>query len=89
MLFAFAGAVVLALLLRANHGNVSILWPPYRIDLSSNLALVLAIIGFFVLHVLLLVLSSIFGVPQRLRAYRERRQARRALGDIAAQTAAA
>lgn len=78
LLFAFAGAVVLALLLRANHGNVSILWPPYRIDLSSNLALVLAIVGFFVLHVLLLVLSSVFGVPQRLRAYRERRQARRA-----------
>ncbi len=78
LLFAFAAAVVLALLLRANHGNVSILWPPYRIDISSNLALVLAIVGFFVLHVLLLVLSSVFGVPQRLRAYRERRQSRRA-----------
>ncbi|MET0509305.1 MAG: heme biosynthesis HemY N-terminal domain-containing protein [Burkholderiaceae bacterium] len=78
LFFAFAAAVVLALLLRANHGNVSILWPPYRIDLSSNLALVLAVVGFFVLHVLLLVLSRVFGLPQRLRAYRERRQARRA-----------
>ena len=45
LLFAFAAAVVLALLLRHNHGSVSIFWPPYRIDLASNMVLVLAVIG--------------------------------------------
>ena len=45
LLFAFAAAVVLALLLRHNHGSVSIFWPPYRIDLASNMVMVLAVIG--------------------------------------------
>ena len=40
LLLAFAGAVILALVLQSNHGNVAILWPPYRIELSSNMALV-------------------------------------------------
>ena len=39
---------VLALVLRSNHGNIAILWPPYRIELSSNMALVLTVLAFFV-----------------------------------------
>ena len=78
LLFAFAAAVVFALLLRGNHGSVSIFWPPYRIDLASNMVLVLAIIGFFILHLLLIGLARLLGLPKRLRAYRERRRLRRA-----------
>ena len=78
LLFAFAAAVVFALLLRGNQGSVSIFWPPYRIDLASNMVLVLAIIGFFILHLLLIGLSRVLGLPQRLRAWRERRRLRRA-----------
>jgi hypothetical protein len=36
LLLAFAAAVGLSLLLRFNQGNVAILWPPYRIDISVN-----------------------------------------------------
>ena len=41
LLLAFAVAVGLSLLLRFNQGNVAIMWPPYRIDISVNLALAL------------------------------------------------
>lgn len=78
LLFAFAAAVILALLLRNNHGSVSIFWPPYRIDLASNMVLVLAVIGFFLLHLLLIGLAKLLGVPERIRALRERRRVRRA-----------
>ena len=38
--------VGLALLMRVNHGNVAIFWPPYRLDVSVNLALVVLVAGF-------------------------------------------
>ncbi len=78
LLLAFAGAVVLALLLRSNHGNVAILWPPYRIELSSNMALILTVVAFFVIHVVLLAIGRTLSIPQRIRDYRERRREKRA-----------
>lgn len=77
LLLAFAGAVVLALVLRSNHGNIAILWPPYRIELSSNMALILTIVAFFVLHVVLLAIGRTLSIPQRIRAYRVRRREQR------------
>lgn len=77
LLLAFAGAVILALVLQSNHGNVAILWPPYRIELSSNMALVLAVLAFFVIHVVLLAIGKALGLPQRIRHYRERRREQR------------
>ena len=77
LFLACAGAVVLALVLRANHGNIAILWPPYRIELSSNMALVLTVLAFFVLHVVLLAIGKTLAMPQRIRNYRERRRHQR------------
>lgn len=74
LLLAFAGAVILALVLRLNHGNVAILWPPYRIELSSNMALVIAIVAFFVIHILLIAIGRTLALPSRIRHYRERRR---------------
>ncbi|MGE0802810.1 MAG: heme biosynthesis HemY N-terminal domain-containing protein [Lautropia sp.] len=78
LLLAFAVAVGLALVLRANHGNVAILWPPYRIELSSNMALLLTLFTFFVVYVLLRVLANALALPQRIRDFRERRRQARA-----------
>ncbi|MCC7059366.1 MAG: heme biosynthesis protein HemY, partial [Burkholderiaceae bacterium] len=39
-------AVGLAMLMRFNDGNVAVLWPPYRVDVSVNLAILLLVIGF-------------------------------------------
>ncbi|MDO4905880.1 MAG: heme biosynthesis HemY N-terminal domain-containing protein [Lautropia sp.] len=77
LLLAFAAAVVLALVFRGNHGNVALFWPPYRIELSANMLLVLLILGFFALHLLLVLLARTLGLPGRIRRYREQRRLQR------------
>jgi len=74
LLLAFAAAVGLSLLLRFNQGNVAILWPPYRIDISVNLALTILTAAFILLHLLLVTAARALGLPQRVRDYRTRRQ---------------
>lgn len=74
VLFAFTAAVGLALLMRFNHGNVAILWPPYRIELSVNLALVLLAVAFVAVHAVLLATRRTLALPRRVRDYRQRRQ---------------
>lgn len=74
LVLAFAGAVVLALFFRGNHGNVAFFWPPYRVELSANMLLVLLILGFFLLHLLLLFVGKTIGLPGRVRRFREQRR---------------
>ena len=73
ILLVLTVAVALALLMRVNDGNVAVLWPPYRIDVSLNLVLLGLIAFFALLHLLLLALSNAVDLPQRVRSYRERR----------------
>lgn len=73
-LVVFAGAVALALLLRFNDGNVAVLWPPYRIDISVNLALTLVVLAFIALHLSINGLMRALQLPQKVREYRQRRQ---------------
>jgi HemY protein len=82
LLVAFAAAVGLALLMRFNHGNVAILWPPYRIEVSVNLALVLVAAAFAALHLLLIGTARALALPQRVREYRARRQQDLAVGAL-------
>jgi HemY protein len=82
LLVAFAAAVGLALLMRFNHGNVAILWPPYRIEISVNLALALLAVGFVALHVLLVGTARALALPQRVRDYRARRRHEQATGAL-------
>ncbi len=82
LLVAFAAAVGLALLMRFNHGNVAILWPPYRIEVSVNLALVLLAAAFAALHLVLIGTSRALALPQRVRDYRARRQQDLAVGAL-------
>lgn len=84
ILLIVSAAVGLALLMRFNHGNVAILWPPYRIDFSVNLAVLVIVVSFLLLHLLLLGLAKALALPARVRGYRQRRQhegARSALRD--------
>jgi len=73
-LVVFSSAVGLALVLRFNEGNVAILWPPYRIDVSVNLALALGVLGFAGLHLAINALSRALDLPRKVREYRQRRQ---------------
>jgi HemY protein len=73
ILLLASAAVGLALLMRVNHGNVAVLWPPYRVDVSVNLALVVLGAGFVALHLFLVAIGKALDLPGRVREYRERR----------------
>jgi HemY protein len=73
VLLVLSVAVALALLMRVNEGNVALLWPPYRVDVSLNLVLLALFALFALLHLLLLALSNAVDLPQRVRLYRGRR----------------
>ncbi len=81
-LLVVSAAVGLAMLMRFNHGNVAVLWPPYRIDVSANLAVLVLIAAFIVLHWLLVALSGAWRLPTRVREYRERRRRESALASL-------
>lgn len=69
-----SSAVGIALLMRFNHGNVAVFWPPYRVDISVNFTVLLLMVAFLVVHLLLLGLSKAIDLPTRVREYRSRRQ---------------
>ncbi|HPU51428.1 MAG TPA: heme biosynthesis HemY N-terminal domain-containing protein [Burkholderiaceae bacterium] len=73
ILMLASAAVGLALLMRVNHGNVAVLWPPYRVDVSVNLALLVLGVLFVAMHLLLVAIGKALDLPERVREYRERR----------------
>jgi HemY protein len=77
-LLVFAAAVGLALTLTADPGNVVVFYPPYRVDLSLNLFLLLEIALFLLLYVLIRLARKTFQMPQRVALYRQRQSERRA-----------
>ncbi len=48
LIMLLTAAVAVALVARFSNGNVAILWPPYRVDLSVNLALAIIAISLFI-----------------------------------------
>jgi HemY protein len=70
--------VGLALLASVRFGNVAVFLPPYRVDLSLNLAVVIILVVFVLVHLTLRLLAWTFTMPGRVREYRETRRALRA-----------
>lgn len=81
-LLVVCAAVGLAMLMRFNHGNVAVLWPPYRVDLSVNFALLLLVFVVLLVHWALLAMSNALSLPSRVREYRERRRRETALAGL-------
>ena len=78
VLALFALAVAVALGAGLNEGYVLLVYPPYRAEVSLNL-FVLALIGLFLtLYFVMRALTVTFGLPQRVRQYRERRRREKA-----------
>lgn len=77
-----SAAVGLALLMRFNHGNVAVLWPPWRVDVSVNFAVLALVVAFVALHLVLVTLSNALNLPARVREYRERRRRETALAGL-------
>ena len=76
LLALFAAAVAAALFAGKNPGSVTVFWPPYRIDLSLNLVLVLSLAAFLTLHLALRALSALFAIPREARMWRQRQRER-------------
>ncbi|HQW21220.1 MAG TPA: heme biosynthesis HemY N-terminal domain-containing protein [Rhodocyclaceae bacterium] len=77
-------SVGLALAALYNDGYVLLVLPPWRVELSLNLMILLQLAGFVVTYLFLRAVSHTLQLPQRVRVYRARRkreQAERALGD--------
>lgn len=66
----FSVAVAIALFAGNNDGVVSLFWPPYRIDLSVNLALLLLTALFVALYVALRTVSLFVSLPHEARRWR-------------------
>jgi HemY protein len=71
LLFILGGAIALSLVVGSNDGYVLVVQPPYRMELSLNLLVILLVIGFFSLHVLLRLVSYTLRLPDSVRAHKQ------------------
>lgn len=76
LVILLAAAIGLAVGARFNPGNVVFFYPPYRVDLSLNLFIVLTAILFAILFGMLNALRSAQQMPQRVAAYRRDKRER-------------
>src|SRR3954468_2721979 len=76
LLGLFAIAVAIALFAGNNQGTVTVFWPPYRVDLSLNLVLLLLLAAFLLLHTALRALSALFNLPQQALRWRTQQKER-------------
>lgn len=76
VLFAIAAGLVVAA--HYNTGYVLLVLPPYRVELSLNLLLVLLFMGFVAGYLLVRVIAGTMRLPARVREYRIARRHRKA-----------
>lgn len=70
LLGLFAVAAAVALFAGNNQGTITVFWPPWRVDLSLNLVLLLLLVAFVFLHFALRGLSALFSLPRQARQWR-------------------
>ena len=76
LLALFALAVGLALFAGNNQGTVTLFWPPWRVDVSLNLAVLVLLGTFFLLYAALRVMAALFGMPAQARRWRSQQKER-------------
>jgi HemY protein len=79
----FALAVGVSLAMRFNEGYVLVVVPPYRAEISLNLAVFLAVLGLGVAYVLLRTVTLAASLPRRVRESRAKRRREKAAGTFA------
>ena len=70
LLALFGVAVAIALFAGNNRSTVTLFWPPWRIDLSLNLVLLLLLAAFMFLHTALGALAALFDLPRQALRWR-------------------
>jgi len=73
-----AAAVAAALAVKLNSGYALLVTPPYRIELSLNLLLLIAVVGFAALYGAIRLAVRTARLPQTVRAWRRRQKLERA-----------
>ncbi len=76
LLALMAAAIGIAVTARFNPGNVVLFYPPYRLDLSLNLFLLLLAALFAFLYLVIGAIRSTLQMPERVAAYRQRKRER-------------
>jgi HemY protein len=76
LLLSLLIAIGLSLFASNNEGYVLIVRPPYRLELSFNLLIILIVLSFFVLHFLLQMINYARQLPASVKDYKERRRQR-------------
>ena len=74
----FALAAALAVAGRYNEGYALVVWPPYRVQISLNLLILLLGGGFVAIYALLRLISRTFALPRAVQQYRQRKTRERA-----------
>ena len=75
-------AVGIALAAHFNDGYVLLISPPYRTEISLNLAILLLLAGFVIFYAVLRGLALTLSLPQRVREFRQRRLREKTAGEI-------
>ena len=70
LLALFGVAVAAALFAGNNQGTVTLYWPPYRIDLSLNMVVLLLVGSFVTLYAALRALAALLELPRQARRWR-------------------
>lgn len=70
LLALFGTAAAVALFAGNNPGTLTVFWPPTRVDLSLNLALLGLALLFVLLYLALRALSALFSLPRQARQWR-------------------
>ena len=76
LLVLFGVAVAGALFAGNNQGSVTLFWPPYRIDLSLNLVVLLLVGAFFIVHAAMRALAALFDLPRQALRWRTQQKER-------------
>ncbi len=64
--------------IRSSAGYLQVVWPPYRVELSLVMALVLLAAAFVLAYVSVRLIAAMVGMPRQVREYREARRQRTA-----------
>jgi HemY protein len=76
LLALFGVAVAAALFAGNNQGTVTLYWPPYRVDLSLNMVVLLLVGGFVTVYAALRALAALLELPHQARRWRVQQKER-------------
>jgi len=82
LLILFAVAAAGALFAGNNQGTVTLFWPPYRIDLSLNLVVLLLVAAFIFMHAVMRALAALFDLPRQALRWRTQQKERSMYGAL-------